>query len=582
MFYIDNLILIAGVLLLLGIVSSKLSARIGIPVLVLFLLLGMLAGSEGIGGLAFENYPLAHGIGTLALTMILFDGGLRTQLSAIRSAWKPSLLLSTMGVLLTALITGVAASWVLGLSLLQGLLLGSIVGSTDAAAVFSILRSGGIRLPKKLATILEIESGSNDPMAILMTIGCIELLTQPETSWISLAGLFASQMLLGGGLGIGIGYLCVRLINRIELDAPGLYPVLVSTFGLLAFGVTAKVGGSGFLAAYLAGLMIGNQRIVFRGGVLVFHDALAWFSQIVMFVILGLLSFPSRLLEVGWQALLIGAVLILVARPLAVVLSLLPFRFRVNELALLSWVGLKGAVPITLATFPLMMGTPNASLMFDVVFFIVVMSALVQGWTLPLIAEKLGLRLRREPTPSVTLEISSLRHVDGEVVEYTVDERSRAAGKRVSELALPDGVVIAMVVRDEQVIPPQGNTAILTGDHVIVVLRPGSRPLVNRVFANDENSQRPLPESIEFPLRGSTTVNDIREFYDVIIEAPERATLHDLFRREFKNTPLTVGQSLRFGPLNLRIRAIDRQGQIEMVGMTILPETQTPTSERAS
>lgn len=574
MFVVDQLILVVGILLFLGIISSKLSASFGVPVLVLFLLLGMLAGSEGIGGIAFENYQLAHGIGTLALAMILFDGGLRTQISAIREAWKPSIVLATCGVLITAVITGLAASWVLNLTLLQGLLLGSIVGSTDAAAVFSILRSGGTGLPKRINAILEIESGSNDPMAIFLTISCIELLMQPNAGWTTLVGIFLSQMVLGSLAGVGLGFAATKVLNRIDLNAPGLYPVLVSTFCLLTFGITAQFGGSGFLAVYLAGLTLGNQKIVFRSGILVYHDAIAWLAQIVMFVILGLLSFPSRLIDVSGEALLIGAVLILVARPVAVFLSLIAFRMSLSELTFLSWVGLKGAVPITLATFPLMLGAPQASLLFDVVFFIVVLSALVQGCTLPLAARWLGLSIPPLVPPSVTLEISSLRDVDGEVVDYAVSQQSRAAGRLVRDLALPDGVVIAMVVRSHQIIPPQGKTEILAGDHVIAVLKPGSRPLVDQIFGAKE-SQDALPRWIEFPLRGTITVCEMRQLYGIAIESDDSLTLDQVLRKRVDRSVPATNQSANFGPLRFTIREVADDGSIAMVGMTIQSQPAT-------
>jgi potassium/hydrogen antiporter len=320
--------------------------------------------------------------------------------------------------------------------------------------------------------------------------------------------------------------------------------------------------------------------LVFRSGILVYHDAIAWFSQIVMFVILGLLIFPSRLLDVGGQALLVGAVLILVARPLAVVISLLPFRMRWRELSFLSWVGLKGAVPITLATFPLIMGTPQAPLLFDVVFFIVVMSALVQGCTLPMVARWLGLSTPPVAIPSVTLEISSLRHVDGEVVEYTLDHQSRAAGRKVRELALPEGVVIAMVVRGHQIIPPQGRTEILAGDHVIVVLRPGSRPLVDQIFGSAEDGVGEIPLSIEFPLRGATTVGEMNQFYGIQLDSPAGTTLDEFLRRRVDRSRPVTNQAIRCGPLMLRIRSISEDGEIEMVGMTVLSEQDIARFER--
>ena len=263
MFIIDTLILVTGVLLLVGILSSKLSTRLGMPVLVVFLLVGMLAGSEGLGGIDFEDYKLAHAIGTLALAIILFDGGLGTSTAAIRISWKPSVVLATVGVGITAGITGLAASWILNISLLEGLLLGSIVGSTDASAVFSILRSGGVGLPKRIASVLEVESASNDPMAIFLTIGCIELLLGNVQFGPGLLGLFASQMVVGSIVGLVGGWITIWLVNRIELGAAGMYPVLVSAFCLLTYGVAVQLGGSGFLAVYLAGVMIGNKKLMF-------------------------------------------------------------------------------------------------------------------------------------------------------------------------------------------------------------------------------------------------------------------------------------------------------------------------------
>lgn len=572
---IDMLILVTGILLLLGIASSKLSARLGLPVLVLFLLLGMLAGEEGIGGIAFENYALAHGIGTLALAIILFDGGLGTPLAAVHAVWRPALLLATAGVLVTALVTGLAAAWILELSLLEGLLLGSIVGSTDAAAVFSVLRHGGITLPKQLASTLEVESGSNDPMAIFLTIGCIEVLTGRMAVGPGLLGLFASQMLLGTVVGLAIGYLAVRVINRINLDAAGLYPVLVTAFGLLTFGLAAWMGGSGFLAVYLAGIVIGNSRLVFQRGIRLFHDATAWLAQIVMFVVLGLLSFPSRLMAVGVQGLLIGVVLILAARPVAVGLTVPWFRFNRRELLFLSWVGLKGAVPITLATFPLLAGIPQASLLFDVVFFVVVLSAIIQGWTLPFMARWLGLEQPAEPAPPVSLEIMSLRNVEGEVVDYAVRDDSRAAGRLVKELALPEGAVIALIVRQHQIIPPHGTTRIEAGDHAILVLRSEILPLVTQIFSSTGDERDELPRLIEFPLRPNVRVRELEEAYGIQMNAPAEWALAEAIRNRLAPEQVQPGSMVQFGPIALHVRGMSKSGEIEQVGMVILPTEDT-------
>lgn len=497
MFPVDRLILLAGVLLLLGIASSKFSARVGLPVLVLFLGVGMLAGSEGFGGIEFENYPLAHGIGTAALALILFDGGLRTPLSSIRLAWKPSLVLATVGVLITSVLTGLAAMRILGISLLEGILLGGIVGSTDAAVVFAVLRSSGLRLRDRLSATLEIESGSNDPMAIFLTVGMLQVLLGRMEIGVDLLWLFILQMGVGAAAGIAVGRGAVWAVNRINLDAAGLYPVLVSAFGLLAYGLAASLQGSGFLAVYVAGIVLGNSRLVFQRGVLLFHDAGAWLGQIAMFVVLGLLSFPSRLIDVAPEGLLVALVLILVARPLAVLVALAPFRFDAREIVFLSWVGLKGAVPITLATFPLLLGLPSGPPIFNVVFFVVLISALTQGVSLPFFARKLGLEVPTQLEPAVTLEITSLRHVDGDLVEYTVAPESRAAGRSVRSLALPDGVVLALIARGQEFIPPRGSTRIAAGDHLFVVLRPEVRLLVDRVFTRSPGSEEEIPGVVE-------------------------------------------------------------------------------------
>jgi cell volume regulation protein A len=576
MFVIDTLILITGVLLLLGLVSSKLSTRLGMPVLVLFLLVGMFAGSEGVGGLEFEDYRLAHAIGTLALAIILFDGGLGTSLAAIRAAWQPSLLLATVGVLVTAVVTGLAAAWILDISLLEGLLLGSIVGSTDASAVFAVLRTGGVGLPKRIASVLEVESASNDPMAIFLTIGCIELLLGKVAFGPGLLGLFATQMLLGTVVGLVGGHAVVWLVNRIELGAAGMYPVLVTAGCLLLYGLTVLLGGSGFLAVYLAGVVVGNRQLMFQQGIRRFHDAIAWLAQIIMFVTLGLLCFPSRLWEVSGKALLISVVLIVVARPVAVWLSTLPFGFNRRELTFMSWVGLKGAVPITLATFPLMFATPEhslqAGLIFDVVFFIVVVSAVIQGTTLAPVARWLGLETPRDPEPPVSLEISSLRHVDGEVVDYAIGPDSRAAERLVKELGLPAGVVIALIARGGRVIAPAGTTRIHAGDHVILVLQPGTRPLVEQVFGRVTGERVPVPPAVEFPFRGSTQLGALEDFYSFHIQAPPDHTLDQVMRRKLGPAQTEVDAVVEFGVLRFRVQRLAPDGTIELVGMSILPE----------
>jgi cell volume regulation protein A len=483
MFLVDQLILLGAILLLVGTVSSKLSAHLGLPVLVVFVGIGMLAGENGIGRIDFDNFVIAHAVGTLALAIILFDGGLQTRTAAIRAVWKPSLLLATVGVVVTAAITGVAAAWILDLPWLLGLLLGSIVASTDAAAVFSILRAQGVHLRQRVAATLEIESGSNDPMAILLTIGCIEVITGRTSIGFGLVVLFLQQMGIGALAGLGTGWAAVWLINRVNLSAPGLYPVLAAACGLAAFGVAATLGGSGFLAIYLAGIVLGNSRLVFQSGTFRFMDGLAWIGQITMFVVLGLLSTPAELVDVAGPALLLAAILTLIARPAAVVPFLLPFHFSVREQVLIAWVGLKGAVPIILATFPLMFEIPEGRLLFNVVFFVVLVSAALQGWTLPLLAARLGLQERPEPSPPATLELLALRDLNAEIVDYTIAPASAVAGRTMEALDLPQGAVVALVARGNQVIPPRGATRLEAGDHLFVVAHTDQRAAVERVLA---------------------------------------------------------------------------------------------------
>jgi len=570
---INTIILAAGILLLLGIASSKFSARLGMPVLVMFLGLGMLAGSEGIGGIAFEDYSLAYAIGTLALALILFSGGLATPLRSVRATWKPAGILATVGVFVTAVVTGTAASWILQIPLTQGLLLGSIVGSTDAAAVFSVLRSGGVHIRRRLADTLEVESGSNDPMAIFMTIGLIEVLTGELTPGVGMVMMFLNQMVVGVIVGLLLGHVAVMVINHIHLGAAGLYPILATGFALLAFGLAADLGGSGFLAVYLAGMVIGNKRVVFHRGILMFHDAAAWLAQIAMFIVLGLLSFPSRLFDVFVPGMAIAVVLVLVARPLSVALTLFPFHYSFREQVFLSWVGLKGAVPITLATFPLLAEIPLASLMFDIVFFVVLVSAIIQGWSLPWVARRLKLETLPKREPPVTLELSSLHDVAGDIVDYYVDADARAAGQMVKDLALPEEVVVALIVRQHQIRLPKGSTRIEAGDHVILVMRPDVRPMVDRVFARQRHDieKVALPTTLEFPLRGTIKVGELESFYDIHLGGRSEHTIDQWLQARVHKKPITIGHSESTEDVCLTVRAVGSEGQVEFVGMRILP-----------
>lgn len=559
MFFVDQLIFYSSLLVLLGILSRKFSSKFGVPTLVLFMILGMLAGSEGIGGIVFENYQIAHGIATIALVVILFDGGLRTPMESIRVSWRPAFILATAGVLITAAITGVAAGWILGFGPLEGLLLGGIVASTDAAAVFSILRTKGVRLNDRLKATLEIESGSNDPMAIFLTIGFIEVILGERSLGVGLVSLFVTQIGLGCLFGLILGRVAAFVVNKINLDAAGLYPVLVLALGLATYGLTVVVGGSGYLAVYVAGIVLGNSSIVFQRGTFLFHDGLAWISQIVMFVVLGLLSTPSELIEIAWGGLAVAAVLMFVSRPVAVFLLVWGFRFTINELLLISWVGLKGAVPIILATFPLMFGVPDGFVYFNVIFFVVLISALTQGWSLPIVARWLGLELPEESESPVTLDITSLRHVEADIVDYTVTERSAAAHMRISELELPEDVVIAMVSRGDKIIPARGPTVLLPGDHVFAILRPAERELVDRVFRTLPQEQEEVPLRTGILLPGRLSLREVDILYGISLNGDANESLEDWLHRHL-NRPLDEGSFLEDAGVRFYVHSIGKEG----------------------
>ena len=569
MFPIDRLLLIGSLLLLVGLASSKLSSRAGLPVLLLYIAVGMLAGSEGLGGIAFENYTLAHGAGTLALALILFDGGLRTRYETIRPVLAPSIALATGGVVVTALVTGWAAHYVLGVSLLEGVLLGSIVGSTDAAAVFSVLRSSGLNTPERVTSTLEVESGSNDPMAVFLTVGLLEVALGRMPLGAGLLVLFLKQMTIGSLVGFAVGRLTAVLLNRVELGAAGLYPVFTSAAALLSYSLAATLGGSGFLSVYLAGIVLASGSFVFQRGVMLFHDGAAWLAQIGMFVLLGLLSFPSRLASVALPALVIAAVLIFVARPVGTALLLAPFRFNVREIAFISLAGLKGAVPIILGTYPLLLGLPQGERLFDVVFFVVLASTIAQGWSLVPAARLLGLQQESAPPPPLSLEITSVKHVHGDIVEYTVERGSPIAGHTIRELGLPDDAVVAMVVRDGRIIPPRGSTRIQTGDYVFFIVKPEVRALVERFFLQGRAAfVDSLGEGLELPVQSSMTLLDLEELYGIVVEDGEKQSTLDELLRERLGSRLDVGRGIALGGLKVRVREVS-EGRVVSVWLVI-------------
>lgn len=385
-------VLVASGLLLLGVVASRLSSRLGIPAVLVFLAVGMLAGSDGPGGIEFDNAEVSQALGVVALAFILFSGGISTVWDEARPVARQAVSLATVGVIVTAVVSGLAAKWAFDLPLETGLLVGAIISSTDAAAVFSVLRSRNVRLRGHLRPLLELESGSNDPMAVFLTIGFLELVTNPSSNPFDFVPLFISQMAVGALVGVVGGRLAVWSLNRIDLDHEGLYPVMSLALVGVIFSVTTSLEGSGFLAVYVAGIEMAHRRFVHKESLTQFHDGIAWVAQIGMFVVLGLLVFPSELPSVALRGLIVAASLMLVARPLGVFLALAPFRVPWRERALVSWVGLRGAAPVILATFPLMADAPDANLIFDMVFFIVLTSVAIQGTMIPLAARLLGVR----------------------------------------------------------------------------------------------------------------------------------------------------------------------------------------------
>lgn len=475
---LDSLLTAAALLLLVGVVGSKAATRLGVPALLLFLGIGMLAGSEGLGGIEFTSVGLARDIGIVALAFILFSGGFDTEWRVVRPVLLPGVLLATVGVAITASVVGVIAAAVLDLPWQTGLLLGAIVSSTDAAAVFSVLRSRALGLKGPLRPLLELESGSNDPMAAFLTIGMLELIAGDlDAGW--LFPQFVMEMAIGALAGLLLARLAVELINRLRLEYEGLYPVATLALVGLVYGFASLLGGSGFLAAYVAGLVIGNSHVVHKRSLARFHDAVAWLGQIVMFLVLGLLVFPSRVWEVAVPALLVAVALIFLGRPLAVWLSLLPLRlgagFRggerlgARETTLVSWVGLRGAVPIILATFPLGAGIEGANTIFHVVFFVVIISVLVQGTTIPSVARLL--KVDAPPPADPAYPIESVAHPDAPAAlhEVPVPERSAVEGARVFELGLPSEVLIVLIDRGGEVIVPRGATEVHVHDKLMVL-----------------------------------------------------------------------------------------------------------------
>ena len=464
-----ELILVAGALLAAGIGASLLAGRLRLPGLVLFLGLGMAIGSDGTGWIDFDNYELARTIGVIALALILFEGGLTSGYLEIRPVLRPAISLAVLGTIVTALVTGLVAAWLLGFSSLEGLLLGSILASTDGAAIFALLRGSTLR--RRLARTLEAESGFNDPVAVLLVIGFIDWIQQPGYGIADMAWLFARELGIGLAVGVAVGAAAVWTFRRINLETAGLYPVAsVAALGI-AYGGAAIIDGSGFLAVYLAGLALGGSHIPAKRTITAFHEGLAWVAQITLFLSLGLLAFPSHLGDVLVKGTLVALVVAFVARPLATALATAFDRFSARERLVLGWAGLRGAVPVVLATFPVISGVTHSLEFFNIVFFAVVISTIVQGTTFEPLAQALGMTTARPALPRPLAETGTIRGLGAEVVEYVVGEGDAIAGLRVREFGLPREALVSVIVRGDEAILPRGSTRVEEGDRLHVVVR---------------------------------------------------------------------------------------------------------------
>ncbi len=437
-----------------------------------FLALGMLVGSDALGWIHFNDYPLAETIGVISLALILFEGGLAAGWREIRPVLRPAAVLAIPGTIITAVVSGLTASWVLGLSTLEGLLLGSIISSTDGAAVFSLLRGSGLR--RRLERTLEGEAGFNDPIAVLLVLGFIDWIQHPDFGLADMAELFARQLGIGLVAGLAVGWLGVQAFMRARLYSPGLYPVASLATAALAFGAADTLGGSGFLAAYLAGLALGSADIPARRTVTAFHEGLAWVAQLAMFLTLGLLVFPSDLGDVWLDGTVMALVVVFVARPLATLVSMLGAGFDVREKALLGWAGLRGAVPVVLAIFPFTHGIDSQTSVtfFNIVFFAVLLSTLLQGMTVEPVARWLGVTSPEEAdTLRGIVEVGAVRELGGDVIEHVVRPGDAAAGARIRELGLPRDALVSLVARGDEALLPRGSTRLEAGDRLIVLVR---------------------------------------------------------------------------------------------------------------
>lgn len=563
---VNAIVLFGAALVLVGILSSLLASRFGAPLLLVFLLIGLLTGEGGPGGVVFNNYSLTYLIGSIALAIILFDGGLRTRISHISGALWPAVTLATAGVLITAAVIGSFASWALGLTLLEGLLVGATIASTDAAAVFFLIRASGLQLQRRVGATLEIESSTNDPVAVFLTVLLVGILTAKGGDTVgAVVGHFLQEAVIGGGAGVAGGFALAFVLNKVDLPA-GLHPLFVVAFAVALFALAAVLHGSGFLAVYLAGIVVGNRPVRALPSIISFHDTVTWLCQIVMFMVLGLLVTPADVLRTLVPALAIAVVLIFVARPVAIALCLAPFGFSRKEIGFVGWVGLRGAVSIFLAAIPTLAGAPQAQTYFNVAFVVVIVSLVVQGWTLTPLAKRLGLAIRQTSRSVQRVEIDLPGQLAQEMVGYQVTPHCPILNRD----SIPKWAKPVFVVRSDAILDPLQAGALKPGDYGYFLTTPDRVAELDGLFASTE-AGRARPSLGEFPMRGETRLAQLVELYGLQVQAEEASkTVAEVFSARFENEP-TVGDTLGFGPATLIVRGVD-EGRVVRAGLRLEDE----------
>ncbi|MFJ5486266.1 potassium/proton antiporter [Hansschlegelia beijingensis] len=568
---VNAVLLFGSALMLVGILSSLVASRFGAPLLLVFLVIGMATGQDGPGGVAFDNYRLTYLIGSLALAIILFDGGLRTRLSHVTGAVAPAVMLATVGVVLTAGIVGSFAAWALDLTLLQGLLVGATVASTDAAAVFFLIRSSGLQLQRRVNATLEIESSTNDPIAVFLTVMLVGLVSAGGgDTGLSIFGHFLQEAVIGAAAGVAGGFALAFVLNKVELPS-GLHPLFVVASAVALFSLAAVLHGSGFLAVYLAGIVVGNRKVRALPSIIAFHDTVTWLCQIVMFIVLGMLVTPSQLLPTVPSAIAIALVLIFIGRPVAVAICLAPFGFSRREMAFVGWVGLRGAVSIFLAAIPTLAQAPNAQIYFNVAFVVVIISLIVQGWTIPPLARRLNLAVRQTLRTVNRVEIDLPGQLAQEMVGYAVTPNCPILARD----SVPRWARPIMVVRANEILDPAEAGSLKPGDYGYFLAAPERVAELDGLFTSTE-AGRARPALGEFPLRGDAALATLAELYGLEVPPEERdRTVADFFASRFESRP-ELGDVAEFGPATLIVRGVD-EGRVIRAGLR-LEDEEEPSS----